>query len=109
MRDTLACEAIAEANPDVLYVVDRDAAIGQESEAAEQVLPVVERLHRAASTDQAADLHFVKGSADNMGLTELATICRRAEAALAMGTAPDLSGLRGAYERGRAALLRPAA
>ncbi|MGV8847574.1 siderophore ABC transporter substrate-binding protein [Tessaracoccus sp.] len=36
--DAISFEAIAEANPDILYVVDRDAAIGQEGEAAKQVL-----------------------------------------------------------------------
>ncbi len=36
--EAISFEAIAEANPDHLFVVDRDAAIGQESEAAEQVL-----------------------------------------------------------------------
>ncbi|MHA6511077.1 siderophore ABC transporter substrate-binding protein [Tessaracoccus sp. Z1128] len=36
--EAISFEAIAEADPDHLYVVDRDAAIGQESEAAEQVL-----------------------------------------------------------------------
>lgn len=36
--DAISFEAIAEANPDYLFVVDRDAAIGQEGESAEQVL-----------------------------------------------------------------------
>ncbi len=36
--DAISFEAIAEANPDILYVVDRDAAIGQDGEAAKQVL-----------------------------------------------------------------------
>lgn len=36
--DAISFEAIAEANPDILYVVDRDAALGQDGEAAEQVL-----------------------------------------------------------------------
>ena len=36
--DAISFEAISEANPDILYVVDRDAAIGQEGESAKQVL-----------------------------------------------------------------------
>ncbi|RMB62231.1 siderophore ABC transporter substrate-binding protein [Tessaracoccus antarcticus] len=36
--DAISFEAISETNPDILYVVDRDAAIGQDGEAAEQVL-----------------------------------------------------------------------
>ncbi len=36
--DAISFEAIAEANPDILYVVDRDAAIGEDGEAAKQVL-----------------------------------------------------------------------
>lgn len=36
--DAISFEAIAEANPDIMYVVDRDAAIGEEGAAAKQVL-----------------------------------------------------------------------
>lgn len=36
--DAISFEAIAETNPDILYVVDRDAAIGEEGESAKQVL-----------------------------------------------------------------------
>lgn len=36
--DAISFEAIQEANPDLLFVVDRDAAIGEEGTAAEQVL-----------------------------------------------------------------------
>ena len=36
--DGISFEAIAEANPDIMYVIDRDAAIGQEGDAAKQVL-----------------------------------------------------------------------
>ncbi len=36
--DAISFEAIAEANPDILYVVDRDAAIGEDGAAAKQVL-----------------------------------------------------------------------
>lgn len=36
--DAISFEAIAEADPDIMYVVDRDAAIGEEGEAAKQVL-----------------------------------------------------------------------
>ncbi len=36
--DAISFEAIAETNPDIFYVVDRDAAIGQDGEAAKQVL-----------------------------------------------------------------------
>lgn len=36
--DALSFEAIAEANPDRLFVVDRDAAVGQEGENAEAIL-----------------------------------------------------------------------
>lgn len=76
---------------------------------AEETGPVVERLAAGASPDPRADLHFVKGSAETMGLPELAGICRRGEAALAAGRAPDLAELRATYERACAALRRPAA
>jgi iron complex transport system substrate-binding protein len=36
--DVVSFEFLAEANPDILYVIDRDATIGQEGQAAEQVL-----------------------------------------------------------------------
>ena len=36
--DAISFEAIAEANPDIFYVIDRDAAIGEEGKSAEQVL-----------------------------------------------------------------------
>lgn len=36
--DAISFEAIAEANPDVMFVIDRDAAIGQEGASAEAVL-----------------------------------------------------------------------
>ncbi|MBB1482358.1 ABC transporter substrate-binding protein [Tessaracoccus sp. MC1865] len=36
--DAISFEAIQQANPDLLFVVDRDAAIGEEGAAAEQVL-----------------------------------------------------------------------
>lgn len=36
--DAISFEAIQQANPDLLFVVDRDAAIGEEGTAAEQVL-----------------------------------------------------------------------
>lgn len=36
--DAISFEAIQQANPDLLFVVDRDASIGQEGEAAAQVL-----------------------------------------------------------------------
>ncbi|MGY2076847.1 siderophore ABC transporter substrate-binding protein [Blastococcus sp. SYSU DS0828] len=36
--DAISFEFIAETNPDILYVIDRDAAIGEAGEAAEQVL-----------------------------------------------------------------------
>ncbi|GAA4896605.1 siderophore ABC transporter substrate-binding protein [Tessaracoccus lubricantis] len=36
--DAISFEAIQQANPDIMFVVDRDSAIGQEGAAAEQVL-----------------------------------------------------------------------
>lgn len=36
--DAISFEAIAETNPDIFYVIDRDAAIGEDGEAAKQVL-----------------------------------------------------------------------
>lgn len=36
--DTISFEFILEQNPDVIYVIDRDSAIGQEAESAQQVM-----------------------------------------------------------------------
>lgn len=75
----------------------------------EETEPVIERLSRGHSGDPAADLHFVRGSADNMGLSDLVAACRRGEAAVAAGAPPDITGVRHAFDGARRALLRMAA
>ncbi len=72
----------------------------------EETAPIIERLAEGRSADLAADLHFVKGSADNMGLSDLTEMCRRGEAAAATGAPPDVTGLRHAFEGARTALTR---
>lgn len=45
----------------------------------------------------AADFHFLRGSAANMGFTALVTACETAEAACRSGAAPDLEALKTAF------------
>lgn len=75
----------------------------------EETGPVVDRLSRGDSTDPAADLHFVRGSAENMGMNRLTEICRHGEAEVAQGKVPDLSEIRRSFDGSCAALARPAA
>lgn len=51
-------------------------------------------------------LHFLKGSALNIGLDQVSTLCRDAEQALANDPdfAPPIDAIRNAYENARAAL-----
>lgn len=62
----------------------------------EEVEEVAERLERTGSPRQReADLHFLKGSALNLGFTELAALChgneRRAAAGETIETAPVIA------------------
>lgn len=55
----------------------------------EEVQEVARRLQGAPATDQtlAADLHFLKGSALNLGFSELAALCAAGEARASAGDA----------------------
>ncbi|PZX18954.1 Hpt domain-containing protein [Palleronia aestuarii] len=50
---------------------------------AEETRPVIAGL--PGSTDLAADLHFIKGGAENMGFRELSLLCKRGEQAVRQG------------------------
>ena len=62
---------------------------------------VVERLAaHAGDTPPAAELHFLKGIALNLGFDDLAALCRRAE----RGEGFDPAAMRAVYAQTRAAL-----
>lgn len=50
-------------------------------------------------------LHYLKGSALTMGLTEFSVLCGRAEAAAGLGRTPELGRVRDSYTASRDALL----
>ncbi len=53
----------------------------------------VDRLTVAPATASAADFHFLRGSAANLGFRGLASACAAAEDACRDGGAPDLAGI----------------
>ncbi|MGY2001456.1 siderophore ABC transporter substrate-binding protein [Blastococcus sp. SYSU DS1024] len=58
--DAISFEYLAEKNPDMLFVLDRDAAIGQSGTAAEQVLD--NELVRSTSAAQDDAIHYLDSS-----------------------------------------------
>ena len=75
----------------------------------EETGPIIDRLATGRSHDPAADLHFVKGSADNMGMSQLTEMCRRGEEEIAAGTPQVLADIRSAYDGALVEISRPAA
>ncbi|MBE3638244.1 Hpt domain-containing protein [Mangrovicoccus algicola] len=57
----------------------------------------------------AADLHFLKGAALNLGFADLARMAAEGEARAGQGGAPDLASLAACYRSSRDAFLRGAA
>lgn len=60
------------------------------------VAEITEHLDRLAADPAravAADFHFLRGSAANMGFVAMVEACRRAEAACLAGSTPDLAGV----------------
>jgi histidine phosphotransfer protein HptB len=60
------------------------------------VAEITEHLDRLAeypANATAADFHFLRGSAANMGFDAMVDACRRAEAACVAGAPPDLAAV----------------
>ena len=55
------------------------------------------RLLADSAQATAADFHFLRGSAANMGFTALVTACETAEAACRSGATPDLAAVETAF------------
>ena len=72
----------------------------------EEVEDVLQRLCQPNSTAQASDLHFVKGSALNIGLAEVSDLCRSMETRLRdnPNAAVDLAKLQGVFRVSKAEL-----
>jgi HPt (histidine-containing phosphotransfer) domain-containing protein len=73
----------------------------------EEADEAVARLAEGARDRLAEDLHFLKGSALNLGLAQLAELCQQGERAAARGEAGvvDVTEVRQTYAQSRAALL----
>ncbi|TCO73449.1 Hpt domain-containing protein [Rhodovulum euryhalinum] len=72
----------------------------------EEVDEVMNRLREAPDSDcLPADLHFVRGSALNLGLKEFCTICQGLEHRLARGEPVDLGALLDCYGESKSLLI----
>lgn len=81
---------------------DMDDVMGLFFEEAEETL---DGLTAGLPPDRAASaLHFLKGSALNMGFSDLARACEAGERAILDGRAPDATGIARLYAGSRAAL-----
>lgn len=72
----------------------------------DEVEETVARLaHPGSMAEREADLHFLKGSALNLGFSGLGALCQQAEVGAASGTLSDddLQAVLGAYREVRAA------
>ena len=73
----------------------------------EEVEEVLSELPGAAASDLPGLLHFLKGSAFNIGLDHVGTLCQAEEARIQKdpGEPPDVSALLSAYQSAKSALL----
>lgn len=63
-----------------------------------ELLEHLDRLGAAPQNANAADFHFLRGSAANLGLVALVSACSTAEVACNDGNAPDIDAVRAAFE-----------
>lgn len=81
---------------------DMDDVMGLFFEEADETL---DRLIDGLAPDKtAAALHFLKGSALNLGFSDLARACETGERAVMAGQPPDAPGIAALYAASRAAL-----
>ena len=69
----------------------------------EEVEEVLDQLDAADATVLAERLHFLKGSALNIGMEQVGTLCLMAEGRLRTdsGSVPDIASIRDAYAASR--------
>lgn len=72
----------------------------------EEVEETLDRLRAHGSPDIAEDLHFLKGSALNIGMSEVGQMCLQAEHAIQSQSAasPDIDAIAHAFRKARQAL-----
>lgn len=72
----------------------------------EEVEEVLARLDCKDAEQLKAGLHFLKGAALNIGMSEVSNLCREAESVTAAdnASAADIEGIRIAYESSKAEL-----
>lgn len=72
----------------------------------EEVEETLERLRLGSAPALADDLHFLKGSALNIGMSEVGDICKAAELALRSDpqARPDIDTISAAFQKARQAL-----
>lgn len=73
----------------------------------EEVEDVLARMRSGGASDPANDLHFLKGSALNLGFSDFANLCLRGERLVASGRAGhlDLAEIVDCFARSREVLL----
>lgn len=73
----------------------------------EEVEETLNRISRMSGSDVQEDLHFLKGSALNIGLDEVGKLCQEAESALELDATsqPDVESISEAFQSARARLL----
>lgn len=73
----------------------------------EEVEETLERLAKGVFGDLAEEMHFIKGSALNIGMTEVGRLCQQAEKALRAdaGCKPDIAPIAGAFRNAKGAIL----
>ena len=73
----------------------------------EEVAETLDRMKQGHSSSIADDLHFLKGSALNIGMTEVAGLCAECERKIGGGAnAPDITGIQLAFDKAQAELMR---
>jgi HPt (histidine-containing phosphotransfer) domain-containing protein len=72
----------------------------------EEVEETLDRIHRHPSASLGDDLHFLKGSALNIGMSEVGQLCLEAEKAWSKdaSTPPDIAPISRAFRKARQAL-----
>lgn len=75
----------------------------------DEVEEVLDILDTSSQNDLPAQLHFLKGSALNIGLDAVSELCRTEEIRLKSDPTvlPDIGAIRSAYVEAKSALLKP--
>lgn len=98
---------------DMSRIAELKAEVGEDDFAevlalfCEEVEEVLTELENATQNAIAAKIHFLKGSAQNIGLERVGALCLEAEASLRMhpNARPDVRRIRDAYAASKTELL----